>query len=449
MSIRKLLFVIAVLLQGIAISLVSHAAASGAAVISAPNGLPEIFNTSRPVRDGQKITITIGQNEGDLRGNDDKAIQSAVDYVYARGGGTVQVLPGTYILRSPIRIPAGITFRGLGENTILKKCASKTVKLVRDVDNWEMALQVDDPTGFKVGDGIMLKSNVVNKKLASLNTITAINGNVLYLEKPVGYGDEDYYVLDSATVTSLFSLIEGRDADGSRVENIVLDGNKAENDWNHNDWLGVVSLDHCNRWVFKNVTAENSCNDGFTFQTSDDCVFDGCIAKDNLRMGFHPGSGDQRPTFRNCKMIGNLDGLYWCWAVSNGLAENCVTSNNKRYGMSIGHRDTDDTFRNCVFEGNEKAGLYFRDGEENTPVPWESAARDKCENCIFRDNGKDAAVDITYFTKDITFANCTFQNTGEGSQKVAIRMGHDVGKVNLENNKFSGFQTNIQDQRAK
>src|SRR5262245_58131983 len=46
----------------------------------------------------QHVTITVGPKNADLVGTTDRVIQSAVDYVGRRGGGTVRILPGTYRL---------------------------------------------------------------------------------------------------------------------------------------------------------------------------------------------------------------------------------------------------------------------------------------------------------------------------------------------------------------
>ena len=59
-----------------------------------PQNLPADFNTMRPIRNPQRMEITVGQGEGDLQGKDDKVIQAAMDYVFRLGGGTVRVLPG-------------------------------------------------------------------------------------------------------------------------------------------------------------------------------------------------------------------------------------------------------------------------------------------------------------------------------------------------------------------
>ncbi len=49
----------------------------------------------------QRLTLTVGQTQGDLQGRDDKVIQAGIDYLDRLGGGTLRILPGTYELRTP------------------------------------------------------------------------------------------------------------------------------------------------------------------------------------------------------------------------------------------------------------------------------------------------------------------------------------------------------------
>ena len=104
-----------------------------------PRNLPADFSTMRPIRNPQRIEIAVGQGEGDLQGNDDKIIQAAVDYVSRLGGGTVHVLPGTYMMRNSVFLKPGITLRGSGDKTILKKAPSVSSPVVREADWFEYA----------------------------------------------------------------------------------------------------------------------------------------------------------------------------------------------------------------------------------------------------------------------------------------------------------------------
>jgi hypothetical protein len=68
-----------------------------------PNANPRaIFGDTVEPDWEQRFTITVGPKKADLVGTTDRVIQSAVDYVARKGGGTVHVQPGTYRLRNSV-----------------------------------------------------------------------------------------------------------------------------------------------------------------------------------------------------------------------------------------------------------------------------------------------------------------------------------------------------------
>ena len=58
----------------------------------------EVTRTNRPMRSRHDLVLTVGQDEGDLRGKDDKIIQAGIEYLSRVGGGTLIILPGVYNL---------------------------------------------------------------------------------------------------------------------------------------------------------------------------------------------------------------------------------------------------------------------------------------------------------------------------------------------------------------
>jgi len=430
-------------MYGVTLALLIVVLSTSMAVAGESSAIPPDFKTSRPIRTPESITVTVGQTQGDFRGNDDKVIQSAIDYVYRFGGGTVQILPGTYEIRNSVYMSPRITLRGSGESTILRKCASKTTKLIRDADKWEFAVQVENPDGFSVGGGVWFWSKtaahdeITNKQ----HTITAIKGNVLYLDRHVEW---DYLVEDDANASTIFPVIRGIKADDIKIEDMNIDGNRSQNSYNREDMNTAISLRYCNRAALKNLTVHDYNNDGIAFLISDDCTFDNVRSINNVRHGFHMGSGGMRPIFRNCTASGNgRIGFYLCYAANDVIIENCVASENKDFGIRFGHRDTDNIVRGCKIERNGQAGVAFQ--EEDTP--WCAPERNIIEKCLIRDNGEMGGVNIAFVTRDITIRGCTFENTGKGKQKVGIQIGRDVGKVTMENNKFIGAATQIEDLR--
>ena len=302
-----------------------------------------VTSSNRPIRDRRDMVLTIGQTQGDLQGKDDKVIQAGIEYLNRVGGGTLHILPGVYNLRNAIYLRPNITMKGSGEKTVLRKADSVVTALTKDSDWFEYGVRVKDVSGFAPGGGIMLRSK---KETGAGNweydvlsaTVTAIHGDIVFLNRLT---KENFWIDANATAATIFPILTAENVDNVVVEDVVLDGNRDKNEHINGNFAGAVFIQHCNRWLFKNVIATNYNGDGFSFQVCDDVQFRNCKAINNSDLGFHPGSGSQRPVFRNCAANGNSQGIFFCWSVSDGLVENCILSENTKYGVSIGHRDTD------------------------------------------------------------------------------------------------------------
>ncbi len=407
-----------------------------------------VTSTNRPMRNRQDMVMTVGQAEGDLQGNDDKVIQAGIEYLHRLGGGTLHVLPGVYNLRNAIYLRPNITLRGSGEETILKKSGSVVTALVRDSDWFEYGVQVADAKGFVPGGGVMLRS----KKGAGdwqydvlRATVTSIEGDVIFLDRLT---EENFWLEKDATAATIFPILTAENVDNVVVEDIVLEGNRDENEHINGNFAGAVFIQHCNQWSFRNVTSRNYNGDGFSFQVCDDIRFLNCKAINNSDLGFHPGSGSQRPVFQKCLSRGNSQGIFFCWSVSDGLAENCMLSQNSRYGISIGHRDTDNIIRQCTIERNGQVGILFRK-EANE---FRSGSRNKIENCIIRDNGSKGqgiGIDIQGKIRDINVYGTRFENAAGKNQNIGIRIGREAERITLRGNTFENCPVHIQDTRSK
>src|SRR3954470_13863723 len=53
--------------------------------------------------------IRVGVDAGDLRGNDNRALQAAVDFVAGLGGGVVEIGPGEYVMRDSLHLRPNVT----------------------------------------------------------------------------------------------------------------------------------------------------------------------------------------------------------------------------------------------------------------------------------------------------------------------------------------------------
>ena len=401
-----------------------------------------VQETNRPMRTLYHLTLTVGQTEGDIIGNDDKIIQAGIEYLNRLGGGTLHILPGVYDIKNAIYLHPNIVIKGSGENTILKKSACFVTPVIRNIDWFEYGVQVKDPSGFILGGGIMLRTTAKQSWAIDVmkGTVTKIDGSIIYFDKITG---KDFHLKKECTAATIFPIITAENVDNVNVENIVLDGNKDQNENINGNFSGALFIQHCKNWNFKNVTAENYNGDGFSWQACDDIHFENCKALNNTDLGFHPGSGAQRPVIINCLSKGNSQGIYFCWSVSDGFVDNCVLSENIKYGISIGHRDTDNIIQNCIIEKNKEIGILFRkDGDDE----FFGGNRNLIKNCIIRDNGENKegiGIDVRWNTKDITIENTKFINSESGNQKIGIQISKDAEKINMVGNAFEKITINV------
>jgi len=127
-------------------------------------GKPPVVNRPRATDGDQRfepdwkerLSISVGPKSGDIVGSGDKALQAAIDYIAGKGGGTVQILPGTFTLRNALHLPSSIRLQGSGPETIITKGASETVALAEDSDWYDQEITLEKAAGFQVGDGVVL-----------------------------------------------------------------------------------------------------------------------------------------------------------------------------------------------------------------------------------------------------------------------------------------------------
>ncbi len=395
----------------------------------------------------ERLTITVGPKKADLVGRTDKVLQAAVDYVARLGGGTVQVLPGTYSLRNSIYLPSNIRILGSGTDSVVTKGASQTVALSEDSDwyDQEITLAGADGKSFRVGDGVTLKAKNSHNgsQLVIKRTLVARSGNRFKLNDGLR---ENLWLTGKPTCSSLFPLFTSEYTHDVVIENITLDGNRANNENLNGNYGGCIFLQDCNRYTMRGVTTRNYNGDGISFQICHDVVVDNCHSHDNANLGVHPGSGSQRPLIRNNRLERNNLGLFWCWGVKYGLAENNKIDANRSYGISIGHNDTDNVMRNNEITASGKVGILFRNDQRGNDF-W--ANRNTIEsNKIINSGASDGiAIDIQGKTKDLKIVGNEIRESREPMKRIGIRIDQHAGAVEMADNTIQGFAQTIVDHR--
>ncbi len=385
------------------------------------------------------VRITVGLAEADLVGRDNRALQAAVDYVAALGGGTVEIGPGEYLMRDSLHLRPRVTVRGAGDKTVLKKDAAVVSPLAADGDFGEEAITLTQPAGFEVGRGVYVGSDRARGFHGVCATLLNANGNYFTLSRSLM---SDYMVGDEAFAATVFPVISAYHAEDVRIEDLAIDGNRANN---------PLKIDGCRTAgifcyqadgaVIERCTVRGYNGDGISFQQSNDVRVANCTVEDCAGHGLHPGSGSQRPTVVACRATrSGDDGLFFCWRVRGGVAQDNVLEGNFGHGLSIGHKDSDNLIRGNLIAQNGRGGVLWRDEAE--PM---AAHRVTFEKNIVRDNERFGVL-ISGQTTGAVLRDNTIE-AGEGDrQRVGVQIGPKAGEVKLESNTIRA-ETELIDER--
>ena len=411
---------------------------------SAPVGLMQVPDAMH-VGMKEKPRITVGIRDGNIVGSDNRALQAAVDFVASLGGGTVEIGPGTFLMRDSLHLRSRVTVRGTPHQTILLKAPSASSPLKIDGDYGEEQITVQDSSGFAVGDGVAVWDKNSGGFHTTVARITGQNGNAFSISLPL---NADCMVTDGARVATVFPVVSGYFVEQARIEDVTIDGSKTDNLDLNGCRGGGIFLYRCPGAEIERCTVRNYHGDGISFQQSNDVSVKGCVSEGNTGLGFHPGSGSQRPTVRQCLARDNgEDGLFLCWRVKEGLFEENILEGNGRYGISIGHKDTDNLLRNNQIRGNHEDGIYFRNETEGM-----AGHRNRLEDNLIENNGMDrpaAGIRVRGETRDLVFKNNVIRDTRTGTQRKqaqGIVLEEKVGAVELDGNKVEA-DNQIADQR--
>ena len=388
----------------------------------------------------QRLTITVGPQRGDLIGTSQKVLQAAVDYVARLGGGTVQILPGTYTLRGSVHLRSNVRLVGSGDESILTKPASITTKLVSDSDWYDREITLTDASGFEVGDSVCLRTRNPHTGGPTVlkRTLVARSGNRFKLDKALR---ENFWTVGESTCSTLFPLVTGEEIDHLVIENLTLDGNRANNENLDGNYGGCIFLQDVNQVLIRKVTARHNNGDGISWQICHDVTVEDCHSHDHAGLGLHPGSGSQRPIMRRNTLERCQIGIFFCWGVKYGLAEENTVLDIKGQGISIGHRDTDNIVRKNLVRNSGQTGILFR--------PERGASFCGHRNLIEQNQIENSgpadgiAIDVQGGTEQVTLRQNTIRETREAAQRIGIRLGKETKEIKVLENTFAGLQQEI------
>ncbi len=390
-------------------------------------------------------SITVGISGAEIIGNDNRALQAAVDYIAGLGGGTVEIGAGEFIMHDSLHLRSFVTVRGVKGKTILRKARAAVSPLALDGDYGEEQVTMTNPDGFKVGYGIAIWDSQSGGFHTTVGRITGQNGNTFSIDTPL---NADCMVGNKAQAATVFPIVSGYNLEGTHIENLTIDGNKEENVNLNGCRGGGIFLYRGFGTVIENCVVRNYHGDGISFQQSNDVLVHDCLSEGNAGLGIHPGSGSQRPIVRQCVARRNgEDGLYLCWRVRHGLFEKNIFEDNGRYGISIGHKDSDNLVEDNQVRSNHQDGVFFR----NETVGM-AGHRNRLERNLIENNGvkaEAAGIRVRGETKDLVFRNNIIRDTRPSEsrkQSVGIRIEEPAGEVVLEGNKIEA-KTDVDDRR--
>ena len=145
----------------------------------------------------------------------------------------------------------------------------------------------------------------------------------------------------------------------------------------------------------------------------------------------------RRNTLERCQI-----GLFFCWGVKFGLAEDNTILDIKGQGISIGHRDTDNVVRKNIVRNSGQTGILFRPERG----PGFCGHRNLIEQNVVENSGPDngVAIDVQGGTEQITLRQNKIQETRGAAQRIGIRLGKDTRQINLEGNSVTGTSKEIE-----
>jgi hypothetical protein len=393
----------------------------------------------------QLLTLTVGPRDGDLVGTNEKVLQAAVDHVARRGGGTVRILPGTFKLRNAIYLPSKIRIHGSGPETIVIKEPSVSTKLSASSDWYDQEVTLADARGFQVGDGVCFraKNPDTGGPVVIKRTLVARSGNRFKLDRSLR--ENLWLEKGEPTASTLFPLFSLEEVSDIVIENLAIDGNRANNENLDGNYAGCIFAQDCNRLTFRRLIARNNNGDGISWQICHDVLVEDCESHDHAGLGLHPGSGSQRPIMRNNRVARNEIGIFFCWGVRFGLAEHNTIEDIRSAGISLGHRDTDNLVRDNTVLRSGKVGILFRDERREF-----AAHRNRVERNRVVDSGPDdgVAIDVKGQTEQVTLARNEVRETREPKSRIGIRIGPKAKDIALAGNRIEGFSREVSDLRS-
>jgi parallel beta helix pectate lyase-like protein len=393
--------------------------------------------STRTVAQSTSRVVTVAQSgSADIVGSDSQSLQKAANLLHP--GDILSIGAGTYTMENSLFVPSGVTVRGVPGRTILRKAKGVESPLMDDADYGDTFLAVAEPEKFHTGMGVSIVDDTLNTGWdISVSSIASIKPPYVIVN-PMTVRDYDRQQ-HHARIVNTFPILCAIDAANLVLEDLIVDGNRAENKYIDGCRGGAIYMYRVRNVTVRRCTARNYNGDGISFQISDGVRILDSESYGHAGYGIHPGTGSVNALVKNCKMHNNGDiGLFLCWRVRHSRFEDNVIENNGHYGISIGHKDTDNEFVGNTIAQNGLTGVYFR-----KETPENSGSRN-----IFRENkvlnNGNAREGYGFYIEPhatdlvINGNQIADTRTSNRTQRYGIYKAPGVGSVEDSNNSMSG-----------
>ncbi|MEF8788314.1 MAG: right-handed parallel beta-helix repeat-containing protein [Planctomycetota bacterium] len=322
--------------------------------------------------------ITVGEEP--YTGDDNEALQHAVDSLSYEGGGAVELPAGTYEMKDALYLRSGVHVLGSGRETRLVKRAGATVELAEVAGYGQYEVVVEDPEPLEPGMGVFITDDTTSGFETTTATILNRRGQSLYIDEML---NAEYDPSRGARVIALFPLVCGRYAENCSISNMNLHADVQDGQMMDGCRGGGVYLTRCHRIDLSGIEVSGYPGEAVSFQHCTDIAIEDSRFHENAGGGIRVGEGSVRHIIRNNNIHENGgDGITYGLRSTHSLCESNQIHRNKGAGISVGERSTHHMIRSNELQHNAGPGLQYRDARfhgGNSGVVHGNAFRHNCE----------------------------------------------------------------------
>jgi len=355
---------------------------------------------------------------------DNVQIQAAIDIVDSYGGGTVRILPGTYVIHNEI-VPKTNVRIEMESGAIIQIMSQLRTALTSDLDWNEYTFTVVDATGFKAGMRIgWTIGSDTGYVVGYIGTIDTVVGNtVTVLNEPTKRTTgQNLTVSGGAHLISYFSAIHAESVDGWGIAGGIIDGNKVnclvylQN--KDQDMNGII-FGSCRNILIDHVEVKNTLFQGIHVcgRIAQGVVLNKCYVHDCSSSGICLDSIDEIVTVIDCISVDNSPAGLQLIDVAYASVIGGYYVNNGVWNIRLGFVET--------MSHNRISGAYV---EGVIGISLLNCLGTVVSGCIAKDCTVGLKLDAEdgYFSTHNLISDCVFDGCAIGIEEVATCIYNDI-----------------------